>query len=202
MSQQVAKQQENVNTRPKKPRVELRLGKPRRIPCPHCDQHYVLYRSWLSLIPNLVLFFFLCFLSVFVSNIFPETIFRVPVELLGGRYEIQMPITGLILAIAFIRPLILVYDAHHEIKCHHLSTTTGILSFRKKFAEIRFGYARGVEVHQGIIDRIFNVGDILVGSAMTAEPEVIMKGIYNPDYYAAVIEDKVEQVREEAKEIF
>ncbi|MCB0319227.1 MAG: PH domain-containing protein, partial [Bdellovibrionales bacterium] len=51
-----------------------------------------------------------------------------------------------------------------------------------------YEHIRGVELDRTLYQRMFNLGDIKIGSSMKNEIEVLIRGIYKPDYYKRIIE--------------
>lgn len=54
-------------------------------------------------------------------------------------------------------------------------------------SEVRISDIRGANLRQGIVERIFDVGSIAIGSAATAGTEVVFKGIRKPRHFLALI---------------
>ncbi len=61
----------------------------------------------------------------------------------------------------------------------------GILA--RSTVEVRHRDVRSIEVHQGILQRLFFTGDIAVGTAATAGLEIVAGGIPNPQRVADLI---------------
>lgn len=54
-------------------------------------------------------------------------------------------------------------------------------------SEVRIADIRGANLRQGILERMFDVGSIAIGSAATAGTEVVFKGIRKPRHFLALI---------------
>lgn len=59
--------------------------------------------------------------------------------------------------------------------------------FSVSTSEVRIADIRGANLRQGIVERMFDVGSIAIGSAATAGTEVVFKGIRKPRHFLALI---------------
>lgn len=155
--------------------------------CDSSHQHLLIHRSWRSVLPGLLLFALVSLVAVPISNDFPILLLNFDLSTFGLAYQLSMPILGLISAVLLARPLFLMYDCFHEVRCHHLRTISGRCSLRKNRIEIAFEDLRGVRVQQSILERLLGVGTIMIGTSITDTPEVRLHGIANPAYYANLI---------------
>ncbi len=160
--------------------------------CGHPENHVTMHRSWLSLWPWLLCFFVVSLISIHFSRNVPLSILVVPFEIFGTTYEAHMPLMGLILAFILARPMFLMYDTNHELRCHHLRTLQGRCSLNRQVVEISYEDMRGVRVEQPLLQRIVDVGTIVVGTAMTDEPKVHLKGIRHPEQFAHMITERID----------
>lgn len=166
----------------------------------HCHencskQHVHVSRSWLSVLPNLFVFFIFGLFSIAYTNEGPASVLRFQLDIAGTPYEFVFPIASLIMAVLLARPLFLMYDTYHEIRCHHVRSTSGRCSLAKKTTEIPFEDLLGVRVQQNLLERILHVGTIAVGTASTNHTEINMKGVFNPQKYANRIGKEVDRSR-------
>lgn len=163
--------------------------------CTNHDKHIFLPRSYRYVWPSLLLFFVCCVLTLYISREFPGTIYRFYFELFGFRFLVSMPLFGLFCAMTLARPIALMYDVHYELRCHHLIATTGLLSMKKESFEIPYEDLRGVQIDQSLIDRILGIGTLLLGTAVTDRPEIVMSGIARPHEFARLITEKIDRAR-------
>ncbi|MDH5638050.1 MAG: PH domain-containing protein [Nitrospinota bacterium] len=78
------------------------------------------------------------------------------------------------------------YGSWMELREDHIHKRRGIIS--KVVTEVRYDNIRSVDSRQGILERIFGIGSVLIGSAGTSGYEIAQAGLENPD-----------QIREEIK---
>lgn len=157
--------------------------------CPDSAGHIHIHRSWrsviLSLVVGLIVTFATFWLSVAYSAFGPE------ISVSGMTFT--LPVFLLVGIVAVIRPLLLMFDCQHEISCHHVRSTQGRCSLRKQFAEIAYEEILGVRASQNILERLFNVGSILIWTASAEHPDLILHGIKDPEYYARIIGSKIDR---------
>ncbi len=167
--------------------------------CPRAAEHLVLHRHWRSVVLWFILFGLVSFYGIPISKEFPETVLHQNVDLFGFSFVLHLPILLLVAILVIARPLFLLFDCKYEVKCHHISATTGILSFNKRHFEMPLENARGVEVKQNLWERILFVGTVLVGSAMTDVPEVELHGVADPEGIATIIRSRMDRSIKERK---
>lgn len=155
--------------------------------CDSSHKHTSIHRSWRSVLPGLLLFIVVSIASVPISNEYPILLLDFDLSLFGLPYRVSMPILGLISAVLLARPLFLMYDCYHQVRCHHLRTISGRCSLRKNSVEIAYEDLRGVRVQQSLLERILGVGTIMIGTSITDQPKVRLHGIGNPSFYANII---------------
>lgn len=61
----------------------------------------------------------------------------------------------------------------------HVMKRTGIIS--KSVSEVRYENIRSIDTRQGVLDRIFGIGAVMIGTAGTSGYEIVKAGIKNPD---------------------
>lgn len=82
------------------------------------------------------------------------------------------------------------YDERLVIGPDHVQCTTGTLSFTRKDMRIDFVNIRGIEIDCSLYDRIFNLGNVHIGSSMHEEVEIKFVGLRNPELIRKVIESR------------
>jgi uncharacterized membrane protein YdbT with pleckstrin-like domain len=92
-----------------------------------------------------------------------------------------------------IRPVLLLFDARNEISPHHVRSVQGRLSWKRKNSEVSYENMRGVEASQNVIERILGVGTIKLWTAISDTPEIVMKGIDDPDSIAKLIQQRIDK---------
>jgi len=159
--------------------------------CENAETHVRMHRSWRSVLPQLIIGLLIAILVLVISLRFG--LFATQINL--GEDTVTLPLFLLILIVLSIRPLLLMFDCRHELGCHHLRSAQGIVSLKKEQVEIPFEDILGVRFTQSILERILNVGTILVWTASAEKPEVSLKGIGDPAYFARIIKDRIDQAK-------
>ncbi len=117
------------------------------------------------------------------------------------NYTVTFPFFLVILLALLIRPVILIFDDRNEIGEHHIRAYSGLCSWKRKFSEIAYENVKGVEVDQNIVERILDVGDVKVWTAISGTPEVVMEGVDNPNRVAAIIRKQLDETKQIEREL-
>lgn len=82
------------------------------------------------------------------------------------------------------------FNSKYTLSKSHVTCVTGLFSW--KHSRIRLGYdqLKAIEVEKNVIDRILNTGNIRLSTAMFDQPEVTLKRLHNPQYFAGVVKVK------------
>lgn len=157
----------------------------------------VFHRSWRNEIPAIMLLVLSVLFSVYLVLDFPEIFLQDSNFnfLAFGNYSWLPSMLG-----AFLVPLVVLgflihrlFDDRFIITEDSIVAVNGLLSLKLCSSRVHFAHVRGVEVEQGIFQRLVNTGNLMVGSAAHLGQEVVMKGVGNPTYYREII---AAQVRE------
>lgn len=161
--------------------------------CQSIENHVRMHRAFRSCLPALLLALIISSLVFFLSHFFG--IFGAELEFAIGdtSYNLTLPLFLLFSLVLIARPLLLLLDCHHDIKCHHLLSVNGIFSINKEQVEIPFEDIMGVRISQSLLDRLLNIGTILAWTAVADRPEIVMHGIGNPQYFAKLIQNKIDE---------
>jgi membrane protein YdbS with pleckstrin-like domain len=130
--------------------------------------------------------------SVWASMNF--SVFSLPIDLpIGnGSVRLGLPISLLVFLVFMARPFVRIYDARHEVGCHHLHSIEGICSIARDEVEVPFIDLKGVRFHQTILERILNVGTVIVWTAFADKPEFELEDVGNPEEICGVIRDRID----------
>lgn len=86
------------------------------------------------------------------------------------------------------------YNYLYVLTPDYVLEVSGRISFNLKSQRIRYAHIRGVNVEQNIFQRIFNVGDIRLASAMQQrDSDVLMEGVANPNLYKDIINQRIHE---------
>ena len=146
-------------------------------------------KSFLSEIPLILLNILMIPLVVHLSNEHPASIISIPII---ENYSIPFPLFALFPILCLIILFKRVYNYRYIIEDTHMRSVHGLLSLHKKDMRIEYRDVLGIDIERNLIERIFNVGDIEIGTAMLGEAEIVFYGVYNPSKYRAMIIKKVD----------
>jgi hypothetical protein len=142
---------------------------------------YYFYPTWRSQLLNLVGFFLLSALCVVLSRYFPILVLPGKLfQLDKTAVVLHFPILILLPGYLLGRVLIHVYDAKYIIDEGGVEAQVGLVSLNLRQPRLRWEDIRGSEPQQTIWERMLGIGTVGVGSAMTQDVEIVMKGVANP----------------------
>lgn len=151
------------------------------------DDVIVLYRHHLQELPIAILVVLLAFAAYPLSVYVPISIqhvsvlsLRIPIPLFG-----LMPLVGI--AYIFNR----LWNCRYEIHDGYVMAEEGRMSFTLSDIRIDYENVRGIEIDRSIYQRVMRLGDLKVGSSMSADVELVMHGILHPEQYREIIEDRI-----------
>jgi len=76
----------------------------------------------------------------------------------------------------------------------YVSRYSGILGTNLRTSRLLYQHVRGVEIEQSILGRIFNLGDIHVGSDNSrSTAEIVLRGVHNPERIKDILLQRVEE---------
>jgi len=145
------------------------------------DIRYYFYPTWRSQLMYIALFLILSILTVVVSRYVPALVVAGSLFSIGKTtLYLYLPILTLIPGAVLGKILINMYDAKYIIDDDGVEAQIGLVSFNLRQPKLRWEDIRGVEPNQTIWERLFGIGSVLIGSAMTQDVEVVMAGVANP----------------------
>lgn len=145
------------------------------------EVRYYFYPTWRSQLVYILLFVVLCILTIVVSRYVPALVVAGSLFSIGKTtFYLYLPILTLVPGAVLGKILINMYDAKYIIDDHGVEAQIGLVSFNLRQPKLRWEDIRGVEPNQTIWERLFGIGSVLIGSAMTQDVEVVMGGVANP----------------------
>jgi hypothetical protein len=101
---------------------------------------------------------------------------------------LHLPILVLVPGFFLVKTLVGIYDAKYIIDEAGIEAQIGKMSLNFSQPRIRWEDIRGVKPEQTIWERLLDIGTVSVGSAMTQETEIVMKGVPSPRSIQLLIE--------------
>ena len=142
---------------------------------------YYFYPTWRSKLGSLILFSILSFMAIGLSNEFTSMVVRGELFTIGStRFVMSMPILMFVPGYVLARVLLYIYNARYIITERGTEAQIGLVALRLRQMHLKYEDIRGVRAVQSILDRILNIGDVEIGSAMTETVEITMVGVDNP----------------------
>jgi len=85
-----------------------------------------------------------------------------------------------------------IYNVRYTVDAWGCHCKTGILSLRTRSTSVRYEDIRSIETDSSLLERIFDVGSVLISTASTAAVEVPFEGVAAP----AEVRDMLQRERE------
>lgn len=145
---------------------------------------YYFHPTWRSQLVNLFWYGVTCIVAVVGSNwdslekfvVLPGNLFPVGSTML----VMHLPLLALLPGFVLGKILFNAYNARYIIDESGVEAQVGLVSLYLRQPRLRFDDIRGVEPEQSLVERILGIGRVLIGSAMTAEVEIVMEGVADP----------------------
>jgi hypothetical protein len=138
-------------------------------------------RSYKSMIPRFIIFFILAYATYLYNSASLST----PVPLLG----ISPRLVGLIPFIYFLNIIRRHNDDLYIFELDRIVRQQGRYWFTYKIPTVKYADIRGIVVHQSFWARIFNYGDIHIGTSAQDQNEVQIVGVSEPYELSELIEE-------------
>lgn len=159
----------------------------------HCEALRI-KRSWWSVIPNFILAVVAVIVIRHLSQVSSLPSLDIKVPLGGTDWLLHLPIYLLVGLVLIARPLFLMRDTIHLLGQHHLYSEFGRMSLNREHIEIAFEEMLGVRFRQNLLERILDVGTILIWTASADRPEIVMRGVRDPARVVHIIRDRIDSV--------
>jgi membrane protein YdbS with pleckstrin-like domain len=102
--------------------------------------------------------------------------------------HIDLAWTAIVPAVILLEIIRRYHDDLYIFKEEQLTHHDGRLSLKFKMPSVRYSHIRCIVINQDIIGRIFDYGDISLGTAAQDEVELTMHGVRSPEELARLIE--------------
>ncbi|MDD2942230.1 MAG: PH domain-containing protein [bacterium] len=142
----------------------------------------VLFPTWRSQIIRLFFYFVAGIVCIYLSHYLSFTIVDGPLFPVGAGMELRLKLPLAIFLPAYLLGIILftIYNSRYIIDARGVEAQVGLVALSLRQPKLRYEDIRGVEPLQTLWERILGIGSLNVGSAMTFEIEIQMKGIASP----------------------
>jgi hypothetical protein len=142
---------------------------------------YYFYPTWRSRVLQLFLFFLTSYLSVRLSNEFPDLVIRGQLFVIGNtEFILNLPILMFIPGTILGSILLYMYNCRYIIDERGVEAQVGLVALHLRQLRLKYEDIRGVEAVQSLWERFLSIGTVEVGSAMTEGIEISMIGVADP----------------------
>jgi hypothetical protein len=143
---------------------------------------YYFYPTWRSQLLMTIAYLILSVIVVFICQNYSDMM-----VLPGKLFEYGDSVIRLYLPLPIIIPgfvlgkiLLYIYNSKYIIDERGVEAQIGLVSLNLRQPRLRYEDIRGIEPQQTLWERILGIGSVLIGSAMTQDVEIIMRGVANP----------------------
>jgi uncharacterized membrane protein YdbT with pleckstrin-like domain len=143
----------------------------------------VIPKVWRSEIERLALFLFFCVAAVVGSDMFPVTVIEGRLITIGNyNILLRLPLLWFVFPFTCLSLAIhKVYNVRYTVDNLGVEVKEGILSLRQVVTKIRYEDIRSVEIDQGVIDRMLDIGTLEISTASTSGIECVLEGVEAPE---------------------
>ncbi len=141
------------------------------------------FRSPIALAPGMAFTIVTYLIAIFYMLEYPITVQKI--TLLG--LTMSIPLTGIVPIVLSFVMLHYLFDSHYIVGKDYVRSVDGVLSFKENDVVVEMQDIRAIEVDYGLYGRFANTGSIKIGTAAHEAQEIVMRYIYNPEFYRDII---------------
>lgn len=146
-------------------------------------------KVWRSELTVLCGYLIACGLSIFLSRRYPQFLITgTAIELGSMKVTLSLPLFWLMPLFVLFIGILRIYDVKYIIDSRGLEARVGILRLNQRIIRVLYNDIRSAETEQSVIGRVLNVGDVEIGTAATAEVEVVFRGVAAPQELQQIIQ--------------
>lgn len=141
----------------------------------------VIPKVWRSELRGVVLFFLFCILSVVLSRYFPGSVITGKLFEVGSTtVSMSLPLWWFLPFVTLVTTMVKIYNVRYTVDAWGCHCKVGILSLRMRSTSVRYEDIRSIETDQTLLERILDVGSVLISTASTSGVEVLFSGVAAP----------------------
>lgn len=164
----------------------------------HSSVRVVIRPAFRSQYILLILFALTSYVSIKGSKLLPFTVIHGElIRFQKFQYFLDLPLLWFLPAFFLGKTLFNIYNVAYVFFGRGIEAREGILSLQTRVTRIRFEDVRVIEVHQTIFQRLLGVGQVDIGTAATAEVEIMMRGVARPSFIQEVTIGERDRIRKE-----
>jgi len=127
--------------------------------------------------------------SVYLTKLFPHCTISGPIiNMPSFQLSLTLPLFWLMPVFILILGILRIYDVKYIIDSRGLEARVGILRLNQRITRVLYNDIRSAETAQNVFERVLNIGDVEVGTAATANIEVIFAGVAAPQELQNIIQ--------------
>lgn len=155
-------------------------------------------KVWRSELGGVIAFILICLVCAIASNRFPQLALKDELfSFYGYHVYIIVPILWFLPLFSLMISIYKMYNVKYKVDNRGIEATVGRISVKQRVNRVRYEDIRAIDIHQTIIQRMLDVGSLEMGTAASAETEVILDGISAP----YELKDMLERERDARKKI-
>jgi len=141
----------------------------------------VIRKVWRSEAVALLGFVLLSVAAVALSRMFPALVVRGELLQLGStKIRLALPILWLVPAGWLSMIMFRIYNVRYIADARGLEVYIGLLSLAQQITRVRYEDVRSIESDQTLIERLFDVGTVQIGTAASTGVEMVLEGVSAP----------------------
>jgi uncharacterized membrane protein YdbT with pleckstrin-like domain len=148
-------------------------------------------KTWRSEFFLLASYIILTVSAVFLSRLLPWTVLQGYLFTINGvDFFLKLPVLLLFPIGLILTAIYRIYNVQYLLSKTGVEYFGGLLWVNKTMFKVRYEDIVGIETKQTLLERMLNVGDILIGTAATGGVEIQLEGISSPFTVQQVIQDE------------
>ncbi len=141
----------------------------------------IIHKVWRSEVTRIAVFLILSVGCIVLSNKFTFlTLHGYLFSFAGYQVYLAFPVLWLIPISYLFSCIFKIYNVIYRVDNRGIESCSGRLSMKQSVNRVRYEDIRGIDINQTIIERMLDVGSIEIGTAASADNEVLLYGIDAP----------------------
>lgn len=153
----------------------------------------VIYRSPLSQLGKIILFLLSIPFMVWFSATFPQSVEHLQFTWRGElAFAVGVPMSGIVPILLLAAITHGLFNYKYVICDDYVIEIAGLISLSLRTTRLHYIHIKTVEVNKNILERILNIGDLVIAADMTqADSQINMRGVNDPHQYKDIIHERI-----------
>ena len=125
---------------------------------------------------------------------FPATILKISIaDFAFGEVGLLVPVFGIVPIAVLLAAFCSIFNSRFVVGAESVRCVIGLLTPGLRTLEIYYNNVRMIEVEQTGLQRMFDLGNLRIGSLISEEGDVVLAGIRHPYQYKNLVERRMRE---------